>query len=73
MPVSVETWVPDHIEVQEDRVIFFGTVGTGQAEFEFALKPLTKGRYSVPPIIAEGMYDSDVRFVGKPDVIEVVE
>jgi uncharacterized protein YfaS (alpha-2-macroglobulin family) len=71
LPVSGESWKPEHIEIQEDRVLFFGDIGAEPGRFAFALKPLTKGRYQVPPLFAEGMYDPDVQYRGVSGMIEV--
>lgn len=73
LPVSGASWSPEHIEIQEDRVIFFGDIGSEPKRFAFALKPLTKGRYQVPPLFAEGMYDPEVQYRGVSGTIEVRE
>jgi uncharacterized protein YfaS (alpha-2-macroglobulin family) len=71
LPVPGESWKPEHIEVQEDRVVFFGDIGAEPKRFAFALKPLTKGRYNVPPLFAEGMYDPEIQYRGVSGIIEV--
>jgi uncharacterized protein YfaS (alpha-2-macroglobulin family) len=71
LPVEGTTWRPEHIEIQEDRVMFFGDIGTAPESFAFALKPLTKGRYQVPPVFAEGMYDPEVQYRGLSGEIAV--
>jgi uncharacterized protein YfaS (alpha-2-macroglobulin family) len=60
-PTVSNTWRPDFIDVREDRVIFYGTVGTEAQTFSYRLKPTNRGLFKVPPIYAEGMYDRTVQ------------
>lgn len=66
-------WQPDYIDVQEDRLVLFGDLDGGEKYFEFRLKPLNSGTYQVPPVFAEGMYDTEILYRGLGDVIKVVE
>jgi uncharacterized protein YfaS (alpha-2-macroglobulin family) len=66
-------WTPDYIDVQEDRVVFFGNLDNSDKYFEFRLKPLNTGTYTVPPVFAEGMYDTDILHRGLAGKIKVVE
>jgi uncharacterized protein YfaS (alpha-2-macroglobulin family) len=64
-------WEPEYIDVQEDRVVFFGTLDSGEKYFEFRLKPLNTGIYTVPPVFAEGMYDTEIQYRGLAESIRV--
>ncbi|MGR9014960.1 MAG: alpha-2-macroglobulin family protein, partial [Gammaproteobacteria bacterium] len=66
-------WAPDYIDVQEDRVVFFGNLDNSEKYFEFRLIPLNTGVYTVPPVMAEGMYDTEILHRGLADKIKVVE
>jgi len=66
-------WQPDYIDVQEDRVVFFGGLDGSEKYFEFRLKPLNSGTYTVPPAFAEGMYDTDIQYRGLAETIRVKE
>ncbi|WP_162144239.1 alpha-2-macroglobulin family protein [Methylocaldum szegediense] len=66
-------WEPDYIDVQEDRVVFFGALDGGEKYFEFRLKPLNIGTYAVPPVFAEGMYDTEIQYRGLAGTIRVTE
>jgi uncharacterized protein YfaS (alpha-2-macroglobulin family) len=70
-PTDATTWQPDFIDVREDRVVFYGTVGTNAQTFSYRLKPTNRGTFVVPPLYAEGMYDRSVqaRSVGGKFVI----
>jgi alpha-2-macroglobulin len=56
-PTDATTWRPDFVDVREDRVVFYGTVGTDAQTFSYRLKPINRGTFTVPPLYAEGMYD----------------
>jgi uncharacterized protein YfaS (alpha-2-macroglobulin family) len=66
-------WAPDYIDVQEDRVVLFGNLDNSEKYFEFRLKPLNTGIYAVPPVFAEGMYDTEILHRGLADKIKVLE
>jgi len=55
------TWRPDYIDVREDRLIFYGTIGADTKTFVYRLKAASPGRFAVPPLYAEGMYDRSVQ------------
>jgi alpha-2-macroglobulin len=67
-----DTWHPDYIDVREDRVIFYGAISTGARTFVYRLKPTNRGKFAVPPLYAEGMYDRSVqaRSMGAQFVID---
>jgi len=60
-PTVSNTWRPDFIDVREDRVVFYGTVGIEAQTFSYRLKPTNRGLFKVPPVYAEGMYDRRVQ------------
>jgi len=62
----------DHIEVREDRIVFFGSVSDSGREISYRIKPTSRGNFVVPPPFAESMYDRGVNARGIPGKIEVV-
>jgi uncharacterized protein YfaS (alpha-2-macroglobulin family) len=56
-----DTWHPDYVDVREDRVVFYGTIDTSAQKFVYRLKPTNRGKFAVPPLYAEGMYDRAVQ------------
>ncbi len=54
------TWSPDYLDAREDRVNFYGTVGTSIGELKYKIKAVAKGTFVVPPSQASGMYDPKV-------------
>lgn len=65
------TWTPQFLEIQEDRLIFFGDLPRDTVTFTYRLKPLSRGKFTVPAAYAEGMYDLTKRFIGTPSSIVV--
>jgi hypothetical protein len=65
------SWEPEFIDVQEDRIVFFGDVPKETATFTYRLKPLSRGKYTFAAPYAEGMYDPTKRFLGRSSVVEV--
>jgi len=51
------TWSPDYLDAREDRVNFYGTVGTNVGELKYKIKAVAKGTFVMPPSQASGMYD----------------
>jgi alpha-2-macroglobulin len=58
---DASTWQPDFVDIREDRVVLFGSVGSSAQEFVYRIKATNKGKYVIPPAFAESMYDRAVR------------
>jgi len=74
IPASLEDtsdW--DFVEVREDRVVFFGTLGPEVREIEYRIKATNRGEYTVPPPMAESMYDRGIRGHGVAGKIQVTD
>jgi uncharacterized protein YfaS (alpha-2-macroglobulin family) len=60
-PAATARWSPDHVELREDRVVAFGTIGPQARELTYRIRAATAGRFAVPPAYAESMYDPAVQ------------
>ncbi len=58
---SVNNEEMEYIDIREDRVIFFGSVGSSAKEIVYRIKATNPGKYTAPAIYAESMYDPNVR------------
>jgi uncharacterized protein YfaS (alpha-2-macroglobulin family) len=67
------TWSPDFVDIREDRVVLFGTVGPKAQEFVYRIKATNKGTFAVPPVYGECMYDRTVRALALPGTFTVTE
>jgi len=63
----------DYVEVREDRVVFFGSIGSRVREVTYQVKPTNRGQFVVPPTFAESMYDRSIRARALPGTITVVD
>ena len=63
----------DFVEVREDRVVLFGELTREACEWTWQLRPVSKGKFVVPPAFAEAMYDRRLKSHGVAGAIEVVE
>jgi uncharacterized protein YfaS (alpha-2-macroglobulin family) len=65
VPTSVRTtyqsrWRADHIDIREDRIILYGTLSTKVQEFNYKVRAINRGTFTVPPIYGESMYDREI-------------
>jgi hypothetical protein len=68
---NASTWQPEFVDIREDRVVLFGTVGPKAREFVYRIKATNKGTYAVPSLYAESMYDRSMKARGVPGKITV--
>ena len=68
---GANTWMPNSIDVQEDRIIFFGNLKQGTNTFTYRMKPVAKGSYQFPASYAEAMYDLKIKHIGEKGKINV--
>lgn len=52
------------IDIREDRVVIFGTIGSDMVHFFYKIKATNVGTYVVPPPFAESMYDRTLKARG---------
>ena len=70
---DASTWQPDFVDIREDRVVLFGSVGDSAQEFVYRIKATNKGKYVIPPAFAESMYNRAVRARTLPGTMVVEE
>lgn len=70
---DASTWKPDFVDIREDRVVLFGSIGDSAQEFVYRIKATNKGKFTVPPAFAESMYNRSVRARTLPGVMKVEE
>ncbi|MDR3353542.1 MAG: hypothetical protein LBO21_00730 [Synergistaceae bacterium] len=58
-------------ELRDDRLIIFADYFTDSFTWKFTMRAVTKGKFTLPPIAAEGMYSSGVRCIGKTSTITI--
>ncbi len=71
--LKVQDFKPDYLDIRDDRLIFFGTFPRQrERKFYYALRAVTQGEFTLPPITAEAMYDATKSTVSGSARIEVV-
>ena len=70
---SASSWDATYADVREDRVIFFGFVGSSVREIVYKIRATTRGKFTVPPAYGEAMYERAVQARSTAAVITVSE
>ena len=65
---------PNYIDIRDDRLVFYTTFrAMNQQKFYYALRAVTEGTFTVPPVSAEAMYDPTKSAVASSGTIQVVK
>jgi len=76
LPIGIadkSNWVPEHIDVREDRLVLYGTVTKDAGTFVYRVRATNAGVFQAPPAFAEGLYDRKVYGVGLAGKLEIVK
>ena len=68
---SVEKDGADFVDVREDRVLVFRPVGREYSKTSYRAKATAKGKFAVPAIKAQAMYDTEIRGHGSGGTFKV--
>lgn len=60
------SFLPQHAEMREDRVVLYGTIQPQMQEFRYRIRAGSVGEFEIPPVHAESMYRQDVLARGGP-------
>ncbi len=56
-----DQWSIDSMNMRDDRVEYFGGLASGETrKVVYAVRAVTGGRFTVPPVEAEAMYDGNL-------------
>jgi len=66
LAVQGSTFLPEHEEVREDRVVLYGTALPEMREFRYRIRATATGTFQVPPVFAEHLYRAGVIARGGP-------
>ena len=58
---AASTWTPEYADVREDRVVVYGYASRDVQEFVYRIKATNAGRFTIPPVFAESLYDRGVQ------------
>ena len=72
--LKIQDFRPDYVDIRDDRLIFFGSFPRQrERKFHYALRAVTRGDFTLPPVSAEAMYDPVKSSVAGSGNIRVVE
>jgi hypothetical protein len=54
-------WTPQYADIREDRVVLYGSITNELAEYQYKIKAISAGIFTVPPIYATDMYQPTLR------------
>ena len=66
-------WSPFYADIREDRVVLFGNITNQAAEYQYKIKAISGGVFTVAPIYATAMYEPTIRALSGAGKISVVE
>ncbi|HOX07813.1 MAG TPA: MG2 domain-containing protein [Planctomycetota bacterium] len=69
---GVDTLSARHIERRDDRLLVFANLWSGRAEYRYAVRAVTAGKFVLPPTEAECMYDPGIFSINGGGKVEVV-
>lgn len=72
-PSASSTWKPDYTDIREDRVVFYGTVEGSLKTIVYSARAVNPGKFAVPPLFAEAMYDRSITAFKPQAAIEIGE
>ena len=67
------TWVPQHVDVRDDRLVLYGNIGKDAATFVYRVRADNAGSFQAPPAFAEALYDPKTTGVSVPAKLEIVK
>jgi len=57
---SRDGWTPDYVDIREDRLVIYGSVGSKISSFSYKARAINAGTFTTPPLFAEALYDKSV-------------
>ena len=58
---NAQSWTPEYIDIREDRLVYYGSVGINAVEIRYKARLTTSGEFIVPAVYANAMYDESLK------------
>ena len=71
-PVGATAWEPSFVNMRDDRVIVYGTLSRDVATYEYRVRAINEGTFTLPAPYAEGMYDRRLQGRGKAGSLTIL-
>jgi len=62
---------PEYVDRREDRLLIYGEAGDEVKIFSYKMRAMNKGKFLLPPVYAESMYDKSVHSHSSSDHFEI--
>ena len=56
-----QSWRAEYIDIREDRLVYYGSVGSRAVEIRYKARLTTSGEFVVPAVYANAMYDESIK------------
>ena len=66
-------WVPQHVDVRDDRLVLYGDIGKDAGTFVYRVRATNAGVFQAPPAFAEGLYSPQTTGIGLAGRLEIVK
>ena len=63
----------DYMDIRDDRIILFTNVNSYNKDFYYLLRVVNKGKFQLPVITADAMYDPEIRSTNGRGIVKVSE
>jgi uncharacterized protein YfaS (alpha-2-macroglobulin family) len=76
LPIGVpgkSDWLPNHIDVRDDRLVLYGDAAKDAGTFVYRVRATNAGVFQAPPAFAEGMYNRTVVGLSRAGKLEIVK
>jgi len=70
---GMSDWLPDQVDVREDRILIHGDVGRDVSTFVYRVRAVSVGEFGTAPAYAEGMFDRTLQARSKPGHLSIRE
>ena len=58
---TMSTWQGSHIDIREDRIVYYGDINNRVNEITYKVKVTAAGTFTVPPSLVESMYNRKLK------------
>ncbi|MCE9598513.1 MAG: hypothetical protein K8S54_11140 [Spirochaetia bacterium] len=63
---------PDHVDIREERIVIFTSAESNAQEYVYRLRAVSPGKFVIPPLFAEAMYNKSFRALTAEGSFEIV-
>ncbi len=69
--VEAKSYQIKSFDLRDDRIVIYLDLNTSMTEVKYQLKAVNIGRFNLPPLYSEAMYDKDIQYRGLAKKVEI--